>query len=164
MRKERFWFGTALAVLPVLMLLTLFVPSMKSSRGGPLEGHVKVQGRPLAGGFILFVPDDPKANTAIGLIDEAGHYQIESRWLRGDAEAQSHFRICLIPNQGDDRRSHGLVNEPARLRDGEAHDESDRPVPIMKVAAGLPRRLTDPRTSKLEVLIGPGPTRVDITL
>lgn len=164
MQKERFWFGTSLVVIPALFFLMLIMPPMKAPRGGPLEGDVKIHGRPLAGGYILFVPDDSKAATAIGLIDGQGHYQIESRSLEEGAEVPTHFRIRLIANQDDDDVNHEIVSEPAPIRDAQSHAEANRPRTVTKVAAGLPRWLTDPRTSALQVQIGPEPTRVDITL
>jgi len=164
MQKDRFWFGTFLVAAPALLCLMLVMPRIETRRGGPLEGQVKIHGRPMAGGFIVFVPDDPKANAAVGAIDEKGHYEIESRWLRENAKSQAHFRICLIPKPGRDDRNVGIEREPARLGDAGGATEHDGLTTIATVASKWPRRLSDPKTSHLEVEIGPEPTRVDITL
>lgn len=164
MQKDRFWFGLVLVGAPALFCLLLTLPRIESRRGRPLEGQVNIHGRPMAGGFIVFVPDDPKANMAIGSLDKKGHYEIEARWLEEDAKSRTHFRICLIPKPQPDDRDGEIVREPARLGDGRGEAEDVRSTTIAKVAAGVPRRLTDPRTSDLEVQLVPEATRVDITL
>jgi hypothetical protein len=135
MQKERLWFGVGAIVMPILLLLLILTPGVHRDRVGPVKGRVSIHGRPMMGGFIVFVPDDAKANSAIGQIDDTGHYVIRSRWDEMDAPGGTHFRICLFP----------------KLRPS-------------SIADGFPRRLIDPATSRLEVRLDSGSAEVNIAL
>lgn len=164
MHKERLWFGTALVVAPLLIFLLTIAPRSEANRNGPVEGHVSIQGRPMDGGFILFIPDDLKLNAAVGWVDEKGYYAVSPNWHRKGARDETRFRICLIPKPR--HRSGGGLSAPNRGDHHGATEQADDgdPKVIEKVAGGIPRRLSDPRTSPLEVRLDSRPAKVDIAL
>jgi hypothetical protein len=79
-QRQRFWFGTAMVIVPCALLLLAIMPALTEENGsGQIEGYVSFHGRPLAGGFISFIPIDPHdGNWGDGLIDENGHFLIRS--------------------------------------------------------------------------------------
>src|SRR5262249_48829135 len=97
MQRERFWFGTAMAAVPVVFVLLIMTPRVEVLEAGPIEGHVSIQGRPMAGGFILFVPEDSDGDWGVGSIDEQGHFTMGPSWHREERKGETRFRICLIP-------------------------------------------------------------------
>jgi hypothetical protein len=168
MKKARFWFGTAMLVVPVVLSVLLFTPGLRLTRSGPVEGSVSFHGRPLAGGSILFVPEDsPQTEWAHAWLDESGHYVIGSGWLREGNRGKTRFRICVIPN------SHKLtvkgLRGPGGIGSGGqigtawwGYGEVAFPPP--SVATGFPQRLSNPRTTQLEVQLGSEPARIDVAL
>ena len=165
MHKERLWVGTALVVAPLLIFLLTIAPRSEASRNGPIDGHVSIQGRPMVGGFILFIPDDRKLNAVVGWVDEKGDYAVSPNWHRKGARDETRVRICLIPKRRP--QSGGGLSAPDRGDDHGATAEADddgEPMVIEKVAGGIPRRLSDPRTSPLEVRLDSRPAKVDIAL
>ncbi len=99
MKRDRFWFGTAMIAVPVMFLLISVNPVIKLTRSGPVEGHVSFHGRPLAGGSILFVPEDtPEGTWALAWTDENGDYTIGSVWSRTASASKIRYRICLLPD------------------------------------------------------------------
>ncbi len=148
MRRDRFWFGTGLVVVPLVLILLAIVPCFEVKESGPVEGHVSVHGRPLAGGYILFYPEGPQpVQWMITSIDENGHFTTGCWWHREDMKGMSGFRICLRPNP----RQTSPAPDGART-------------PTMNVASGLPRRLSNPATTNLEVQLDSGPAHLDIAL
>ncbi len=168
MKKSRFWFGVGLVVVPVLLVSLLFAPSFRLTPRGPVEGFVSFHGRPLAGGSILFVPEDPRHNEwAHAWIDETGHYRIESGWNRGQSSDGKPFRICVIPN------SHSLGSKALWGPHGDwgcgSFGEAwwgigDVAFPSPPAGTGFPGRLSNPDTTQLHVRIGSQPSRIDVTL
>jgi hypothetical protein len=163
MQRERFWFATAMAAAPVVLLLLTMTPRIEMLGGGAIEGHVSVQGRPMAGGFILFVPEDSNADSAVGWIDEQGHFAMGPRWHRQGGSGETRFRICLIPQPRHGSRE--AAQGPDWAGAIEAWAEVDRGAKaVTGLASGFPERLSDPKTSNLEVRLDSGPAQVDIAL
>jgi hypothetical protein len=162
MERERFWFGTALVVVPVALLLLMITPRQDVPRGH-VEGHVSVHGRPMTGGYIVFWPQDWETDLAISSIDDHGHYQADLSWPRTEAGGTTRFRVCVVPRTVR-RASRPGANEVFRADVPQARRNGGRGTLVTGVAADFPRRLSDPRTSSLEVHLNTGPAWVDITL
>lgn len=168
MKKSRFWFGVGLVAAPVLLGALLFAPGLRLTPRGPVEGFVSFHGRPLAGGSILFVPEDPSHDEwAHAWIDETGHYRIESGWNRGGSSDGKPFRICVIPN------SHRVGSQAPRGPHGDSMGQGlgsawwgigNVAFPSPPAGSGFPRRLSSPSTTGLHVRIGSEPSRIDVTL
>jgi hypothetical protein len=164
MHRDRFWFGMAMTIAPVLLLLLMITPSIEENASGPIEGHVSFHGRPLAWGTIIFVPKDARnVGWAVGSIDESGHYQIGSEWHREVLRGKSGFRICVMPDYRE--ITGGISQGPDRARTGGTRSGTKAAgYANMSVASGFPRQLTDPQTTRLEVRLDSGPAQVDIAL
>ena len=168
MKRDRFWFGAVVLGVPVVLGILLFTPGLRLTPSGPVEGSVSFHGRPLAGGSILFVPEDSKQTEwAHAWIDEKGHYAIGSDWRREGANGRRRFHICVIPD------SHKIAARAAQGAQGGSwggHHASawwgsgDVAFPPPSGASGFPARLGNPRTTKLEVQLGSEPARIDVAL
>jgi hypothetical protein len=167
MNKARFWFGTVTLVVPVLLIALAFAPGIRLIPRGPVEGRVSYHGRPLAGGSILFVPEDSRqAQCAYAWIDDDGHYVIGPGWRREGSGGKSRFRICVIP---DSHETAGRASQGARDKDGGGvatvwFGSSDLVFPAPSPASGFPQGLNNPKTTKLEVQLGAEATRIDVAL
>ena len=150
MRSDRFWFGTGLVLAPIFLTLLSLTPQIELTHSGPLEGRVSIHGRPMTGGFILFVPDDSTIHPIVGMLDQQGHYKIRPSLSQRKA-SDTRFRICLIPKPG----------QASEADQGEGDHEA---ATVAHVDAGFPMRLSDPRTSHLEVRLDTRRARVDIAL
>jgi len=163
MERERFWFGTAMAAVPVLFVLLTMTPRVEVLDSGPIEGHVSIHGRPMAGGFILFVPEDSNGDWGAGLIDEQGHFTMGPGWHRREGKGETRFRICLIPRpreeSGEAARGPDWAEAAATWAEIGPGTKA-----VTNVAAGFLERLSDPRTSNLKVRLDSGPAQVDIAL
>ncbi len=160
MKRERLWFGTAMIVVPVLLLLLALSPGIELTRSGPVEGHVSFHGRPLSGGSILFVPEEEgQGDWALARIDENGHYVIGSIWARKASSSKTRYRICLMPNShhGASKTWHGAVLAAWSGPGAVAFPPPD-------ASSGFPAQFYDPKTTRLQVRLGSEPARIDVAL
>jgi hypothetical protein len=157
MKRDRFWFGTAMIAVPVLFLLGSLSPGIESTWSGPVEGHVSYHGHPLAGGSIVFVPEDSRAAWAHACIDQNGHYEIGSSWSRTASSGGTRYRICLIPD------SHTTASPAPRGAAMRTARSGAGASPAPAALSGFPAKFCDANTTPFEVVLGADPTRVDIT-
>ena len=159
MHKERFWVGVAVCVVPLALALTALGSSGANGRNNPVEGHVSIRGRPLTGGYIVFVPDDQNLGEASGRIDQNGHYAIRSSWWRGGREAFPDLHHPPTPS------GTGQGPSPGSDWDRLVASGADARRPGAKnVALASLRRLSDPGTSNLAVHLDAEPAHIDIAL
>lgn len=75
----------------------------------PVSGKVTLDGQPLTGGGLAFVPDTAKGNTAPVdckcLIDSQGHYELKSRGVKGSDNGKGaplgRYKVILVANPKD---------------------------------------------------------------
>jgi hypothetical protein len=60
--------------LGLLLILPLVVGCGQSQ--GKVTGRVLIDGKPLPGGIVMFIPADPKKNSMSVLMDEQGNYEV----------------------------------------------------------------------------------------
>jgi hypothetical protein len=163
MKRERFWFGSAVAVVVVMALVVAARPGVGVSESRPIEGHVRINGRPLAGGYIVFIPDDIKKHWASGSIDETGHYVVRPSWDRREVRDEDSFRICLFPASALSAVRATPESNRGDPGGAESHHRDSGSSPPNE-DAGVPRQFSDPNTTLLKVHLGAEPTKVDIEL
>ncbi len=133
----------------------------EESPSGPVWGSVRVHGRALTGGAVVFVPTDDKSEPASAPIERDGSYSVDSVWHRPD-NSTTQYKICILPP----RRG------PARW--GERQSAHVVPVSFSPGSAGardrgqedcaVPRRFQMYLTTDLEVNLDRQPARIDIDL
>jgi hypothetical protein len=155
MKRDRFWFGTAMIAMPLVLLLVTTTPGIQLTRSGTVEGHVTFHGRPLAGGSILFVPEDrSQGEWAMAWTDENGNYTISSIWSRKASDSKVRYRICLIPD------SHKLTSKTVLRAAWCGQGDVAFPPPA---SSDFPAKVCDPKTTQLQVALGSEPARIDVT-
>jgi hypothetical protein len=176
MKTMRFWVGTLICVLIILVI----APGEHIARTGRVVGRVKYHGRPLAGGAILFFPDEPKrADFGRAMIDETGRFAVDSDWRR-EGPGRTRFRICVFLDPTKYPGSPQPAQEGAAPRpdQGETPAAAAQVIPVSMVPGRLefpapraaggsdppPPRFSNPATSGLAVQLGPEPARIDIDL
>jgi hypothetical protein len=61
--------------LAVITLIALTIGGCGRARSeGTVSGHVQVDGKPLPGGSVTFIPTEPGANSVTAEIDQSGHF------------------------------------------------------------------------------------------
>jgi hypothetical protein len=145
----------------------LFTPGFRLTSSGSVEGWVSFHGRPLAGGSILFVPEDSREREwALAWIDARGHYVIGSGWSRERAGSKTRFRICVVPDTHEvtAKAPPGPGAGGSGAVDAAWWGIGDVTFPIPNETTGFPLRLSNPRTTRLAVDLGTEPARIDVAL
>ncbi len=110
----------------------------------PVEGLVTLDGKPLAGGSVLFDSLDPgnsgRRYTARGTIDPQGRYRL-STFGRYDGAVAGRHRAVVLPDLSQ------LTDDPAA------------PLPVT-----VPPRYSALETTDLEYEVKPGENRIDVEL
>lgn len=119
------------------------------SSSGPVQGRVTFNGRPLDGGYIVFVPIEGNHDGwASASIDQDGHYSLDPQWHRGSC-GRGQFRIGVIPSNRT-LMAHSSEVAGSRQSAGALHQ--------------FPGRYINWRTSGLQVTLGCESARVEIEL
>jgi hypothetical protein len=177
MKTVRFWVGTGVLTAVCVLAIFAMATGYHIGRAGRVEGHVSYHGRPVAGGFVRFFPDDAdRCDYARGRIDKHGHYEMDPDWRR-EGPGRTRFRICLTldPNAfpTDPRPAeHSATPRADRAEAPGAQvvavsmGSGGRAIPGAGPAGGSGSypRFTDPATTHLAVQLGPEPAHIDIDL
>jgi hypothetical protein len=148
-------------------LLLAFAAAGCGSAAGKVSGKVTIDGKPLPGGVITFVPTDPNASPKAAEIDASGEFHdlevaagdvaisVENRSLgpKGRPNAADRFPKGLPPELKGPKTDGGSVS--AR-QDAPKHDSRFLPIP---------ERYYDTRSSGLRytVIAGPQTHNVELT-
>jgi hypothetical protein len=163
MKTARLWVARALVLAVCGALLLIWNPPHFGSSSGPVWGRVRLNGRPLTTGAVVFVPvGDSDCQAASGRIDRDGSYTVKTQWSRPD-NRPAHYKICIIPV-----RHRGTTRGTER---GERLSPHVVPVsfsPETQSAQNedfaVPRRFRSLHTTDLEVDLGQESARIDIDL
>jgi hypothetical protein len=166
MKTYRLWFARALVLLAICGALLMLggIPGT-GSLSGPVWGSVRVNGRPLMKGAVLFVPiaerDCPWASAPIA---RDGSFSVDREWPRPGTTA-ARYKICIIP---DRRRNVTGLKEHGERRLPHVVPASFSPgspgSPDGDEDLGVPQRFRTPQTTNLEVNLSQEPARIDIDL
>jgi hypothetical protein len=177
MKTARFWTGTGLLTVACVMGIVNLAPGYRLMGDGPVEGRVWHRGRPLAGGLILFFPEDrERFNAGQAVIDEQGRFAVDPEWQRG-GPGSTYYRICVIPSlravQAEETASAAMTTKPSPTP-GQGTEVRVLPaalqgpnLPFPQHQPGRPsfiERFADPATSRLVVRLGSGPARIELKL
>ena len=119
------------------LMLAAAVGGCSRSRLPPLAkvtGVVRLDGKPIAGAEVRFVPDTdkgPDGRMATGSTDADGRFAL-SCFTRGDGALVGFHRVAIVPQSGVE-----IIGPP------------ERPMERLVPAAPVPRRYSDERTSGL---------------
>ena len=165
MKTHRLWVARALVIAVCgALLMFMGIPGFGSS-SGPVWGSVRVNGRPLATGIVVFIPaSGSESQPASAEINRDGSFSVKTPWLR-PGTTQAPYKICILP---DRRRK---ATGPA----GWGQWRSPHVVPVSFSPGspasrardedfGVPQRFRTVQTTDLEVNLDREPARIDIDL
>ena len=165
MKNERLWVARALVLIVAGALLMVTGLPGSESTCGPVWGSVRVNGRPLTAGAVVFMPiaerDHPWASAPIA---QDGSFAIDPQWQRPDTGPVP-YKIFFVPDRRRKvrdlvehavRRSSQVVPVSFSLGSPASSDGDDR--------FGVPRRFRDPDTTNLEVKLDKEAARIDLDL
>jgi hypothetical protein len=165
MKTSRLWVARALVLAVCAALLMLSGIPGSGSSSGPVWGSVRVNGRPLTTGAVLFMPiDERDCPWASAPVARDGSFSVDHQWSRPDTRS-ARYKICIIPHQR--RNATGLTERGGR-RFPHVVPVSFSPgslgSPDGDEDFGVPRRFRTPQTTNLEVNLNQEPARIDIDL
>jgi hypothetical protein len=165
MKNERLWVARALVLAVCGVVLTITGTPGSESTAGPVWGSVRVNGRPLTTGAVVFMPiaerDFPWASAKI---DRDGSFSIDPKWERPQTGAVA-YKIFLVPDrrrklkelvENTVRREPRVVPVSFSLGSPASSDGDDQ--------FGVPQRFRAPDTTNLEVNLNREPARIDLDL
>jgi hypothetical protein len=112
---NRLRWGTSMIVGCVA--LTALAGCAKPREFAEVEGVVTMNGKPLAGIEVLFLPDPEHGNagnTALGLTDKEGRYRLHNDRDKKDGTVLGVHRVLLIDSYANTDPA-GLANKPSRI-------------------------------------------------
>src|SRR5437773_6356307 len=100
MKTARLWVARALVLTVCGALLMIMHGSGSGTSSGPVWGSVRLNGRPLTRGAVVFVPvvGENDCQAASARIDRDGSYTVRAQWLRPNNRT-AHYKICVIPDR-----------------------------------------------------------------
>jgi hypothetical protein len=102
-----------------------------------VEGTIKLEGKPIAGIEVLFLPDAEKGNkgnTSSGMTDKDGRYRIRNDRDQKDGTVLGAHRVVLIDSYAN-RDPSGLSNPPSRIP-AEYADAGQTPLKDVEITSG----------------------------
>ncbi len=72
----------------------------------PVQGVVRVDGDPLPGAVVMFLPTDPKGTYSIGETDDEGRYKMT--YLTSDGTTAGDYRVTVSDLMGTDGKPQGI--------------------------------------------------------
>lgn len=177
MKTARFWTGTGLLTAACVLGIVTLAPGYRLGGDGLVNGRVFHRGRPLAGGLILFFPEDrERFNMGQAVIEPDGRFAVDPEWRRGGPGA-GNFRICIIPGPSAIQAAEAeeAVND-AILETADGPESGAQVLPaampggIKPFAGNRParphfiQRFAHPETSRLVVRLGSAPARIELNL
>src|SRR6516162_6871034 len=103
MKNERLWVARALVLVVCGVVLIITGTPGPESTSGPVWGSVRVNGRPLTTGAVVFMPiaerDFPWASA---MIDRDGSFSVDPKWERPQTGAVA-YKIFLVPDRRQKR-------------------------------------------------------------
>lgn len=108
----------------------------------PLSGTVKVDGQPVAGARISFIPSDPKTNAVSGLTKEDGQYEVYygSRSGAPAGDYKVAISYLTLPDGSPYKASPGGLDVDQMKMQG-------------KVVESLPPKVSDPTQTELKLTV-----------
>lgn len=128
----------------------LFVTGCGSSDSFPIEGTVKLDGKPLAGVTVQFIAQDPGGRDANGTADAEGVFRL-STTRPGDGVLPGKYKVVIQPARASARPA-------ASMADAQKSGGAPKPT-----APPFPARYSRPdQTALVQDVPAPGPVVFDL--
>ncbi|MEX1230632.1 MAG: carboxypeptidase-like regulatory domain-containing protein [Planctomycetaceae bacterium] len=111
----------------------------------PTTGTVKLDGAPLSGVTVQFIPDDAEKRSASGTTDDSGNYSLQT-FRPGDGAIPGSYKVTVVRPPADD-----------------AVPDKTAAAPVEEMA-GIPAKYTSPATTDIKVTVEAAGSTIPIEL
>lgn len=135
----------------------------KSSRPPtyPVTGTITLQGKPVAGAVITFVPTGKEGEAASAMSDSDGKYALTT-WQAGDGARPGEYRVKVSKQEQDAVDPSKMVQNLSIEEEQKIYVESKKPAPPAKRL--IPSKFENEQTSGLIHKVEARPTTFDIKI
>lgn len=127
----------------------------------PVAGTVTLQGKPVAGAAITFVPTAPDGEAASAITDAAGKYALTT-WEAGDGARPGDYRVKVFKQEQAAVDPAKMVQNLSIEEEQKIYVESKKPAPPAKRL--IPSKYESEETSGLVHKVEDKPTTFDIKI
>ena len=127
----------------------------------PVTGTVTLQGKPVAGAAITFVPTGSEGEAASAITDSEGKYALTT-WRAGDGARPGEYRVKVSKQEQTTVDSSKMVRNLSIEEEQKIYVESKKPRPPAKSL--IPSKYQDDQTSGLIHKVEQKPTTFDIKI
>jgi hypothetical protein len=154
---------TAKPALFVLVTVGIFLTGCSKSRPQtyPVTGTLTLQGKPVAGAAITFVPTGEEGEAASAITDSAGKYALTT-WAAGDGARPGEYRVKVSKQEQQTVDPAKMVKNLSIEEEQKIYVENKRPPPPAKNL--IPSKYQDDQTSGLVHKVEQKPTTFDIKI
>jgi hypothetical protein len=164
MKTDRLCVARALVFVVCGALLMIVYRFGFESSSGPVWGTVRLNGKPVTTGAVVFVPiGDRAALAASARIDREGSYAVPTAWRRPDGPA-ARYRICIIPARRQNLTASAERDQRLPRIVPVSFSSAPRGVQDGPASFPVPPRFRNFQTSDLEVNLDQESARIDIDL
>jgi hypothetical protein len=142
-------------LLTVSLLLAGFTgcgPSVKVPVTVPVSGVVQVDGQPVEGAKVLFIPLEKTSNSCVGTTDATGKYELSQASFRGATPGRYKVTVELYKQTDGKPIPDEMKNDPMQL------------VAMGRAKQFLPRKYSDPAATELTGEVEEAATTLDFSL
>jgi hypothetical protein len=154
------------AKLPLLVLVTVGIVQSGCSYSSrpptyPVTGTVTLQGKPVAGAAITFVPTGDAGEAASAISDSEGKYALTT-WQAGDGARSGEYRVKISKQEQRIVDPSKMVQNLSIEEEQKIYVESKKPAPPAKRL--IPSKYDNDQTSGLIHKVDNKPTTFDIKI
>src|SRR6476469_2586170 len=149
------------AVLVTLGITLTGCPNSSRPATYRVTGTVTMQGKPVAGAVITFVPTGTDGAAASAITDSDGKYALTT-WRAGDGARPGEYRVKVSKQEQTAVDPSKMVKNLTIEEEQKIYVESKKPRPPAKSL--LPRKYQDDQTSGLTHTVDKKPTTFDIKI
>lgn len=127
----------------------------------PVTGTVSLQGKPVAGAAVTFVPADTEGEAASAITDSDGKYALTT-WEAGDGARPGQYRVKVSKQEQQVVDASKLVQNLSIEEEQKIYVEKTKPAPPPKRL--IPSKFENDETSGLSHKVEEKPTTFDIKI
>jgi hypothetical protein len=150
-----------ISIVVCLLLLTLTGCGQHHPETASVAGRITFNGKPVAGGQIMFYPDNGRP--AMSVIDADGHYSLTT-FKSDDGAMLGHHRVTIDARRNVKRKRTPKTTESPNTMEAMLSEEGSDLHEAPKVEWLAPERYASPTTSTLTAEVKSGDNTVDFDL
>ena len=151
----------AVSILVTVGIVLTGCSNSSRARTYPVTGTVTLQGKPVAGAAITFVPTGNEGEAASAITDSEGKYALTT-WRAGDGARPGEYRVKVSKQEQTTVDPSKMVKNLSIEEEQKIYVESKKPPPPSKSL--IPSKYQDDQTSGITHTVPKKPSVLDIKL